>query len=216
MRRLIRKYLGAALVAGTVLAGPGLWQWVRNPAPVEMAFGDYLDRPSKPDWVVLRGVFVDNLAKVETQLESKRHGAQPSYSYLPLRLGPDDPRPVKVFLRPTHYVSGARVAVLAREGEAGLALSERAAAMPKEALQEVHALRLTGVEAGDDVRAALRAGSYLPTDPDLIVLDQNERPGGGFTAIAAAMLGAISLGFAATFLGGGKTKAGGGPGITPA
>jgi hypothetical protein len=201
-RKTLRGLLAGALLLFAWLGLPGLWQWGRNPAPVTMAFEDYLNQGARPDWVVLQGVYVDNLHRVQTVMESRGQSPQSSYAYLPLRLGPEDVRPVKVFLRPNSYVSGPRVAILGRKGESPMDLSTRGNMGDKESLQEVHAVRLLDLDAGSDVRGALRAGSTLPTDPEVIVLEQNRKPMGGHQVPVLLLFCGLTLGLGATFLGG--------------
>ena len=200
-RSTLRSILGGALLLFAWLGLPGLWQWVRNPAPVAMAFEDYLNQGARPDWVQLKGVYVDNLHRVQTLVSSRNQSPRPSYAYFPLRLGPGDTRPVKVFLRPVSYVDSLPVAVLAKPGEASLEVSLRAQKEGKEGLQEVQVVRLLDLEANADVRMAIQAGSSLPADPDLIVVEQNGRPLGGHDLPALILFGALLVGFAATFLG---------------
>ena len=206
-RKTLRGILTGALMLFAWLGLPGLWQWLRNPVPVTMTFEDYLNQGARPDWGVLKGVYVDNLNRVRTQVSRRNTAPSESYSYFPLRLGPDDARPVKVFLRPNSYVDSFPVALLAREGESSQELSMRIKEGREESLQEVHVIRLLDLEAGSDVRGAIRAGSSLPTDPDLIVVEQNGRPLGGHGLPVLILLGLLLLGLGATFLGGKPGKA---------
>lgn len=201
-RKSLRGILTGALLIFGWLALPGLWQWLRNPAPVTVAFEDYLHQGAQPEWVVLKGVYVDNLHRVQTAVSSRNQSPKPSYAYFPLRLGATDSRPVKVFLRPVSYLDSIPVALLAREGESSLDLSIRHQAGGKEPLQEVHMVRLLSLEAGSDVLAAIRAGSSLPTEPDIIVVEQNGRPLGGHGLPVLILFAVLALGFGATFLGG--------------
>jgi hypothetical protein len=175
------------------------WSWG---APVkEMEFADYVKGGAKEECVVLKHVYVDGTNAVETEMV-KRDGSSMGHAgtYFPLRTGPDDASPVKVFIAPVMHTTKDGIAVLGLPGESGPDFSRRADKVDKEPLQTVTAGKLHVHEFNSDLEKVLHS-CKLATDKDIVLLQQNEGPPSTGEALGVAGVLAVLLGLiGATYL----------------
>ncbi len=175
----LRVFLFLLALASAWLSWPVLARWNFGAAPADMTFEAYLAGGARAPSVLLRGVLVDASHEVRTEMV-KSNGQSMGYagSYFPLRAGTGDARPVKVFLKWNGYTEREGVAVLAGPGESvgSDTFGKRANKVHAGDLQDVQVSRLRGgMEFGDDLAKVLHHCT-LPTETDLILVEQNLLP----------------------------------------
>jgi hypothetical protein len=70
-----------------------------------MSLEDYINKGADSDWVTLTGAYVDSDNRVDTQwVKNGQATGVKGLSYYPLRAGPEDKHPVKVFLDATNFL----------------------------------------------------------------------------------------------------------------
>jgi hypothetical protein len=159
----VRFMRGTVLVVAMfyfLLGMPNVWSWLHSKsAPQEMSFEDYLKYGSDNDWLILHDVYVD--------AENELRGA------FPLRAGPDDKRPVKVFVSGNVRAFGERPQATLYGDYPGA----RGYALPigRDQRQTVRGLRFRTVDFLSDEEEALHA-CKLPTEKELLMIGQGRKP----------------------------------------
>jgi hypothetical protein len=199
--RGVRVILLAFAVLSSVGFASRIWSWAHSKnAPQEMAFEDYLRDGSDNDWLVLTGVYVDGDNRVETELVEQGHSSGTyAGTYYPLRTGPDDRRPVKVFLKPRNVlISGGGQVTLLEVGDPRAGATARA--IGRNERQTVHALRQRGIDFSHDLEKALHACRLVTAD-EVVLVEQGGRPisTGEAAGMIAVLAGTLTL-FGLTFL----------------
>ena len=174
-------FVGLALIGGWI-AWPFAWQSFRNGTPLDIGLDDYLAQGSDREWLQLHRVYIDGTHRVGTVMTQNGREVGGSYTYFPLRTGPDDARPVRLFLRANHFADLGSTIQLIGSDDA----SPPTAASPEPLLQDVPGTLSVGLDAGADVRAALRRGA-LPAVEEVRVLVQGATPVSLAAAVALAV-----------------------------
>ena len=194
---IVRVVLLIVGALGLLICASPLWTWIHcNSTPTEMTFEDYINKGADNDWVVLTGVYVDGENKIETQLlrNGQSTGAYAG-TYFPLRTGPNDKRPVKVFLEPTNWGQTFPQPLLMYESgppsDKGFRLDDR---------QVLRGLRQRGIYFSSDLEKVLRTCKLGTTD-DIILIKQREEPiSAGLAAGMIGFLVIVPILFMLTFL----------------
>ncbi|HEY2587286.1 MAG TPA: hypothetical protein VGI81_16185 [Tepidisphaeraceae bacterium] len=190
-RRLGKRFsLAEALLAVALLSGWALWPAIRtgwgNPWPQVLTLEEFRAHGSIGEWVTLKDCYVDVNGSVEDLPGGGRE------TYFPIRSGPNDDRPVKVFVKPSCWSAGADQVWLAREGEGPGDVAGRAAAGHGSELQEVSGLVAVGWKFSGGTRDLIRSERSHGA-PDAILLLHNQRPPNRVEGLAAL---AVPLGSA--------------------
>ena len=170
MRWAFKVLVGISFVSAW-LAWPQAWQSLRNREPLEIGLGDYLASGGGEQWLHLKGVYIDGARRVRTEMTKGGQTLGSSYMYFPLRVGPDDTTPVKLFLRPRHYSDGGPTIVLI--GRDGVAPDSQESNSPL--LQDVSGTIAVGMNMSSDLEKILHGGD-LPVAEEVWVLEQDATP----------------------------------------
>ncbi|HZS44932.1 MAG TPA: hypothetical protein VFC63_07490 [Blastocatellia bacterium] len=196
---VIRGLLAIVFLIAVLPLGSHLWTWMHcGNAPAQMTLEDYLKNGSDNDWVVLTGVYVDGHNSIETQwVERGQSTGQKGTTYFPLLTGPNDTRPVKVFLDPTNYVvTEPQPLLLEGPGfpgnpDKGHGYDDR---------QTVRGLRLRWFDVSSDLEKVLKSCKLGTTD-QIVVIRQGRQPVSSSEAyVMIAVLSGIPILFGLTFI----------------
>jgi hypothetical protein len=191
------------VLVGTIAAlpmGSHLWTWAHcGNAPVQMSLENYINKGADSDWVTLTGAYVDSDNRVDTQwLKNGQSTGVKGLSYYPLRTGPEDKHPVKVFLDATNFMVTTPQILLTegngppKEFDKGYGLNDR---------QTVRGIRLGWFDFPSDLKEVLHSCKLGTTD-EIILLKQGGQPIS--TSEAEGMIGflaAVPILFGLTFIG---------------
>jgi hypothetical protein len=186
--------------------GSHLWTWAHcGNAPVQMSLEDYINKGADSDWVTLTDAYVDSTNSVDTEWvkNGQRTGVK-GLAYYPLRTGPEDKRPVKVFLDATNFlVTTPQILLVEGHGppkdfDKGYGLNDR---------QTVHGMRLGWFDFPSDLNHVLHS-CKLGTTKEIILLKQGGQPISTTEAEEMiAFLAAVPILFGLTFIGRRKRSA---------
>jgi hypothetical protein len=191
----------AALLIGLSLLSlwftwPTFWTWAHNPGPEVLTLEDFIAHGSRGEWLMLTEVYGGADQEVSTMVTQEGHAAQPGQKYYGLTTGPEDRRPVKVFLRPAVLgYSGAAYRkgqmIFKRNNESDADFGKRADAVDGPIRQVVSGVLASSLDYGNDLRDLLQHRGA----PDAVLLLLNERPADPAVALSALL---IPLGVFAT------------------
>src|SRR5579872_123706 len=188
----LQGWLIAVALLGGWLLWPTFWIWWHNSSPEVLTLEDFIAHGSDREWIVLKDCYIDTAHSVQNSTGI----GSPYECYYPLRGGPDDTRPFKIFVKPTHWTtsSDGQLILIPPNGDP----SVNAGNITTPVMQEVSGVLAVGFDFNYSLRNLLRS-ERAGGASDAMLLLQNDRPPAAAKGLAAATipLGSGGLG---TFL----------------
>ncbi|MBI3828582.1 MAG: hypothetical protein HY291_03645 [Planctomycetes bacterium] len=185
--------LGPFLIVTGLLFGymffGGIVQALSNSKPAELTFEEFYTKGTSAEWLTLHDAYVDNAHRVETVVTKNGQQVGHGYTYLPVRAGPDDPRPIKLFTS-SRLLDAEKSDLPGDRREITDPIAHETYT-----LETVRGVNLVGPKLSDEIPGILRQGP-LPAAEKFLILNRDSVPpsGGEVAAMILFPLALIGLG----------------------
>ncbi|MCW8132593.1 MAG: hypothetical protein KIS92_19750 [Planctomycetota bacterium] len=167
---------------------PGIWQGFTNTRVREVTFEEFYASDPADEWLVIRHAYVDDANIVRTVVIQNGQTKGAGESFVPVRAGPNDTRPIKLFTSHRRY--GAD-----KNDEPGDRKEIPIDEYHTYTLETVRGVKAVGFKLDRDIPGILRSGT-LPAAETFIVLRRDHEPQTFVECLAQILipLGLIALG----------------------